>query len=65
MVLIVAQNTESVPFEFLWWDADISLAALLLATAFLVLVVDAIVGVVWRRRRRHVRELSAGDTAKR
>lgn len=59
VVIVVAQNTRSVRFEFLWWDASISLAALLLATGLIVAVLEEIVGLAWRRRRRAMRTLAS------
>jgi uncharacterized integral membrane protein len=61
MVVVVAQNTRSVRFEFLWWDTNISLAALLLATGLIVAVVEELVGLAWRRRRRTMRTLASGS----
>lgn len=58
VVAVVAQNTETVPFELLWWSADVSLAVLVLVTALAVTAVDLVVGLVWRRRRRRVRRLT-------
>jgi uncharacterized integral membrane protein len=55
VVVVVAQNTDAVRFEFLWWDAHVSLAALLLAAGLVVAVLDELVGLVWRRRRRAMR----------
>jgi len=52
VVLLVAQNTEPVAVEWLGWEATISLAALLLATALLASASTAILGVIWRQRRR-------------
>jgi uncharacterized integral membrane protein len=59
VLVVVGQNVERVPFEFLWWEADVPLAVLLLATALAVLVLGELVGLIWRKRRRTVRQLSA------
>jgi uncharacterized integral membrane protein len=58
LVVLVAQNTEEVRFEFLGWDAEVPLVVLLLAVAFATLLLDQIVGWIWRRRRRRVRALT-------
>ena len=58
VVIVVAQNVDRVDFEFLWWSVRAPLAALLLITAFAVVSIDQVVGFVWRRRRRRVRELT-------
>lgn len=58
VLVVVGQNIEQVPFEFLWWEADVPLAVLLLATALVVLVLGELVGLIWRQRRRTFRRLS-------
>jgi len=58
VVVVVAQNTDRVTFELLWWDARVPLAVLVLCAALATLVVDQVVGLVWRRRRRKLRALS-------
>lgn len=57
VVAVVAQNTEDVRFELLWWDAVGPLAVVILVTVFVTLVADELVGLVWRRRRRQVLRL--------
>jgi len=57
IVVIVAQNSDDVPFELLWWSVNAPLAVLLLGAALLTFVVDQCVGVIWRRRRRRLRNL--------
>lgn len=57
LVALIAQNAETVPFSLLWFDAEISLAALLLGAAVLAVLVSELVGLVWRRRRRKYRAL--------
>lgn len=57
VIILAAQNTESVDFEFLTWDITAPLAAVILATAFVAVVIDELIGVIWRfRRRRQLRE---------
>lgn len=58
ITVLVAQNVESVDFDFLWWGASVPLAVIILAVAVTTLVIDQVVGSIWRRRRRHARELS-------
>jgi|GEM_PF-2769544 len=58
LVALVAQNTEEVRFEFLAWDAEVPLVVLLLAVALATLLLDHVVGWIWRRRRRHLRASS-------
>jgi uncharacterized integral membrane protein len=55
LVALIAQNADAVPFQLLWLDAEISLAALLLGSAVGAVLVAELVGLVWRRRRRTLR----------
>jgi uncharacterized integral membrane protein len=59
IVVVVAQNGERVEFEFLAWDADVSLAVLVLTAAVITLVIDQVVGMVWRHRRRRARVMAS------
>jgi uncharacterized integral membrane protein len=58
LVVMVGQNLDSVPFHFLWWSPEVSLALLILITAVVVLVIDQAIGLIWRRRRRKMRQLT-------
>jgi uncharacterized integral membrane protein len=51
-VMVVAQNTERVKFDFLWWSGDVPLAVLILVVALVTLLAGQLIGGVWRRRRR-------------
>jgi uncharacterized integral membrane protein len=59
IVAVVAQNSDDVPFDFLWWSLTAPLAVLLLCAVLLTLIVDQLVGAIWRRRRRHMRNLES------
>jgi uncharacterized integral membrane protein len=59
--MVVAQNSERVTFEFAWWDVRVPLAVVVLAAVLLTVVVDQVVGLAWRRRRRQYRTLLAGS----
>lgn len=52
LVIMSVQNTDSVEFEFLGWDLELPLFALILIAVLIAVVVDELIGVVWRRRRR-------------
>ncbi len=52
LVILVFQNTAAVQFQFLWFDIETPLAALLIATAVLAAVADELVGLVVRSQRR-------------
>lgn len=52
LVILVFQNTDPVAFQFLVWEIETPLAALLIATAVIAAVADELVGLVVRSRRR-------------
>lgn len=52
LLVLALQNTETVQFEFLGWDIDIPLFGIILIAVLLAIVVDEMVGLVWRRSRR-------------
>jgi uncharacterized integral membrane protein len=53
VVILAAQNTAHVGFRFLWWHVRSPLVVIILGTALAGVVLDEVVGVLWRRRRRH------------
>ncbi len=50
--IFAVQNTEQVEVEFLAWTFQTSRITMLLVTAGIFIVLDEIVGYLWRRRRR-------------
>jgi uncharacterized integral membrane protein len=50
--IFAVQNTEKVEVEFLAWTFQTSRITMLLVTAAIFIVLDEIVGYLWRRRRR-------------
>lgn len=54
-VFLLAQNTETVPFEFLWLDGDVPLYVLLLVTAVAASLATVLASAIWRQRRRRLR----------
>ncbi len=52
VIVLAVQNTEDVHLEFLAWDANAPLVAILLAAVLIGVVFDEIVGLLWRHRRR-------------
>ncbi len=54
LLVLAVQNTESVNFEFLWWETDFPLFGLILGGGLLAVLLDETIGLVWRwgRRRR-------------
>ncbi len=53
IVAFIAQNGQQVEFEWLWINFSASLAVMLLATAVAAVAATALVGWIWRARRRH------------
>jgi uncharacterized integral membrane protein len=54
-VILLAQNTEAVPVQFLWLEGEVPLYVLFLVTSVATALVTAIASAVWRRRRRRMR----------
>jgi uncharacterized integral membrane protein len=53
LVLILAvQNTAPVTLEFLAWSVELPLFALLLGAGLLGVLLDELIGLVWRRQHR-------------
>jgi uncharacterized integral membrane protein len=53
LVLILAvQNTAPVTLDFLAWEVELPLFALLLGAGLLGVLLDELIGLVWRRQRR-------------
>ncbi|MDX1691603.1 MAG: lipopolysaccharide assembly protein LapA domain-containing protein [Acidimicrobiia bacterium] len=52
LLVLAIQNTESVAFEFLGWDIDAPLFALILIAMIGAVLLDELIGLVWRRSRR-------------
>jgi uncharacterized integral membrane protein len=52
LLMVGFQNSHDVEFNFLWIDTSAPLVLILAFTVAAAVVIDEIVGVVWRRRRR-------------
>ena len=52
IVILVAQNPEPVELRWLRFEMDVSLVAIILATAVVAVILDQLIGLAWRRRRR-------------
>jgi uncharacterized integral membrane protein len=59
IVVGVIQNSHGVRLDYLVWHGSVPLIAVLLATIVLTVALTSLVGVIWRRRRRH----QLGDSA--
>ena len=53
IVVGVIQNSHGVRLDYLVWHGSVPLIAVLLATVVLTVALTSLVGVIWRRRRRH------------
>lgn len=51
-IIVAVQNTGDVNIDFLAWELDAPLVAVILAAAVAGVVLDEILGFFWRRRRR-------------
>lgn len=54
-IIVLAQNTEAVPFSFLFWETNPPLFVLLLGTIAAAAASTLVVAEIWRRRRRRTR----------
>jgi uncharacterized integral membrane protein len=54
VVILAVQNVDTVTLEWLAWDIDVSLTALILASLLVGAAAAVIGGLFWRRRRRRV-----------
>lgn len=52
LIIVLAQNTGAVPFEFLWFEVEAPLFVLLLVAAAGAAALTELLGGLWRRRRR-------------
>jgi uncharacterized integral membrane protein len=52
LIALVAQNTEDVTVNWLFWDIETSLVVVILVTAVAVSVLQAVGGLIWRTRQR-------------
>jgi uncharacterized integral membrane protein len=59
IVVGVIQNSHEVRLDYLVWHGSVPLIAVLLATVVLTVALTSLVGVIWRRRRRHQLTASA------
>lgn len=55
LIVMLAQNSGRVTFEFLWWDLQPPLYVILLITAAAAAAVTEAAAAVWRHQRRRVR----------
>jgi uncharacterized integral membrane protein len=53
IIIGIIQNSQAVRLQYLAWTGSLSLAVALLAIIVLTVALTSLVGVIWRRRRRH------------
>jgi len=53
IIIGIVQNSQGVKLRYLAWTGSLSLAVALLATIVLTVALTSLVGLIWRRRRRH------------
>lgn len=53
IIIGIIQNSQGVRLKYLAWSGSLSLAVVLLTTIVLTVALTSLVGVIWRRRRRH------------
>lgn len=52
LIVVAFQNSQDVEFDFLWIDTTAPLVLIIAIAIAAAIVIDEIVGFVWRRRRR-------------
>ncbi len=55
VIILAAQNTQSVRVRALNWEAEAPLVVIILITVLVTVVLDELVGVIIRRRRKRIR----------
>lgn len=63
LVVLVWQNQDPVPLRWLWIDTEVPLFLIVLVTALVAVLLDELVGFIWRARRR--RRLAEKEELKR
>lgn len=59
IIILAGQNTQEVELNYLGWSVQAPLVVIVLSTAVVSMLLDELIGVVWRRRklgRRRERE---------
>lgn len=54
VIVLAAQNTHIVHVKAFWWEADAPLVVIILVTVLISVILDELVGLIirWRKRRR-------------
>lgn len=52
LLILAVQNTQDVDVSFLGWDLTVPLFSVAIGAALAAIILDELIGLVWRRRRR-------------
>lgn len=52
LLIVAVQNTQDVEVAFLGWDFTVPLFSVAIGAALAAIILDELIGLVWRRRRR-------------
>ena len=53
LIVGIIQNSQEVRLKYLAWEGNVPLIVVLLGTVVLTVALTSLVGLIWRRRRRH------------
>ena len=54
IIILAVQNTDSVPVKLFFWETEAPLIIVMLVTALVVILIDEMIGLIIRRRKRKV-----------
>ncbi len=52
IIILAVQNTDSVPVKLFFWETQAPLIIVMLVTALVVILIDEMIGLIIRRRKR-------------
>lgn len=53
LLILAVQNTAQVTVQFLAWEFELPLFAIIVGTGLVAILLDEMIGLVWRRQRRN------------
>ncbi len=54
VIILAWQNVQTVDVNYLAWTVEAPLVAVILATAVVTVIIDELIGLIWRRRKRKI-----------
>jgi uncharacterized integral membrane protein len=54
IIILAVQNTDPVPVKLYFWETEAPLIIVMLVTALVVVLIDEMIGLIMRRRKRRV-----------